>query len=146
MEMGTAQDPRVAALRRDMYALRNGIIADTLRKAGQPYKVIFGLQIPQLGQIARSVGFDAELADLLWSCTDTRECRLLAMYLYDPATISQVKIMELSRSLLTQEEADMLVFRLIKRLPDARNLYESLAASPDTDPRLLRALKAHFEE
>ena len=33
-------------------AMRNGIVADALRKGGMPHKVIFGLNVPQLSEIA----------------------------------------------------------------------------------------------
>ena len=91
--MSEPHNTRIADLRKEMYALRNGIIADTLRKDGQPYNVIFGLQIPQLAQIARTIGYDNGLADQLWSATETRECRLLACYLYDPSTVDKEKIL-----------------------------------------------------
>ena len=144
--MSEQHNTRIADLRKEMYALRNGIISDTLRKAGQPYKVIFGLQIPQLAQIARTIGYDNELADHLWAATETRECRLLACYLYDPSTVDKAKILELCSSILTQEEADMLTFRLIKRHPAAQEIYETIKHREHPDSRLLRALKAHLDD
>ena len=41
---------------------RNGIVADTLRKAGLPFGVIFGLQLPQLSGIARDIPHDIHTA------------------------------------------------------------------------------------
>ena len=35
-------------IKHQFMAFRNGIVADALRKAGYDYKVIFGLQLPQL--------------------------------------------------------------------------------------------------
>ena len=39
---------QIRQIKSDFFSLRNGEIADTLRKAGSPYKIIFGLQMPQL--------------------------------------------------------------------------------------------------
>ena len=44
---------QIRQIKSDFFSLRNGEIADTLRKAGSPYKIIFGLQMPQLEQIAK---------------------------------------------------------------------------------------------
>ena len=40
-------------IKRRFFAMRNGIIADTLRKAGLDYRMIFGLNLPQITDIAR---------------------------------------------------------------------------------------------
>ena len=39
-------------IKRRFFAMRNGIIADTLRKAGLDYRMIFGLNLPQITDIA----------------------------------------------------------------------------------------------
>ena len=43
------------SIKKDFFVFRNGIVADTLRKAGMPHKVIFGLQIPQIAAIAKDL-------------------------------------------------------------------------------------------
>ena len=43
-------------------AFRNGIVADTLRKAGLSFGIIFGLQLPQLKKIAADI--KAEYPDM----------------------------------------------------------------------------------
>ena len=35
-------------IKTQFYALRNGAIAERLRTAGSPYKIIFGLMLPQI--------------------------------------------------------------------------------------------------
>ena len=60
------------------FALRNGVIADRLRKSGSPYKIIFGLMLPQMEQIAGECVPSKELAEMLWNNRSTRESRLLA--------------------------------------------------------------------
>ena len=45
----------IQEIKKEFFTFRNGFLADTLRKAGMPYAVIFGLNVPQLGDIARRV-------------------------------------------------------------------------------------------
>ena len=42
----TTQKGIIAGIRKEFFALRNGMIADTLRKGGLEQKYIFGLQLP----------------------------------------------------------------------------------------------------
>ncbi len=106
-------------IKKSFYTFRNGVISDTLRKAGMPYKVIFGLQIPQIADIARSLEPSGELADALWADSEVRESRILACYLFPHDTTGPDKVRELLESVRTQEERDMLYFRLIRFLPFA---------------------------
>ena len=39
-------------VKRHFFALRNGVIADALRRAGSPFRIIFGLNLPQIAEIA----------------------------------------------------------------------------------------------
>ena len=68
--------------------MRNGIVSDTLRKAGSPYRIIFGLNLPQLAEIARETGLDETMAAILRADDHTRESQLMAPMLADPSTIS----------------------------------------------------------
>ena len=42
----------IRQIKSDFFALRNGVIADKLRSAGCPYKIIFGLTVPQIESVA----------------------------------------------------------------------------------------------
>lgn len=122
----------VAEIKHQFMALRNGIVADTLRKAGFPYHVVFGLQLPQLGQIAASVREDASdealsaLADTLWQDREVRESRLLATWLFNPATLTRGEALAMAADTRTAEEADILVFRLLRHTPYAAELPDEL--------------------
>lgn len=118
-------------IKQTFFAFRNGMLADTLRNMGYPYRMIFGLNVPQLASIARDLGENTALADQLWSDRDVRESRLLACYLF-PKDISKEKAMELVKDVQTTEEADMLCFRLLKHLPFASEIVEETAGS-DSD-------------
>lgn len=98
-------------------AYRNGIVADTLRKAGMPYKIIFGLQLPQLMEIARYSDRSPLLAHTLWEDENVRESRLLACMIFSPEDISREEAENLSLSVKTVEEADILCFYLLRKIP-----------------------------
>lgn len=116
-------------IKHQFMAYRNGIISDTLRKAGMPYPIIFGLQLPQLSAIAREYEPSLELATELWNDKNVRESRLLACYLFPVEDVSEDHAMSLAESLQTKEEADILCFRLLRRLPFAETLSLKLTAS-----------------
>lgn len=150
--METTEPSLLKEIKKSFFTFRNGIVADTLRKAGMPYKMIFGLQIPQIAAISRemlaSFGDDPEkrgaVAEALWADRDVRESRILAPYIYDPEQISVDKALELAANIRTREEADMLAFRLFKRMPDAQALLAAMEAS-DSPADSVAALRSHLE-
>ena len=95
----------LAEIKKRFFALRNGVVADTLRKAGMPYKMIFGLQVPQLAEIARSLKPETALADELWKDRDVRESRLLACYLFPVSGTDMKKALALARDARTKKKA-----------------------------------------
>lgn len=127
------------------FTYRNGMMADTLRRFGMPYRTIFGLEIPRIAEIARGLAPSAELADALWADREVRESRLLAAYLFPVETMTEEKAVALAADARTQEEADMLAFRLFKRLPFAARLLDRLEADPATR-RAARALSPHLAD
>lgn len=134
----------IQSIKKEFFAFRNGIIADALRKAGMPYKTIFGLQIPQLAHIARSYKPSMEIADELWNDKDVRESRLLATYLFPIGQISEEKALELMRYAQTPEESDMLAFRLLKRLPYASELLDVAQSDTSIPTFAVESLKRHL--
>ncbi len=125
------------------FTYRNGAVADTLRRYGTPHKMIFGLDVPRLAEIARGLTPSMELADRLWEDSDVRESRLLATYLFPVSEITEEKALQLASECRTQEEADMLAFRLMKRLPYAATLLKHLSEKPDC-ARAAKSLAAHL--
>lgn len=122
-------------IRQRFMAMRNGVVADTLRKAGAPHDVIFGLNVPQLSDIACEVKSSADacgvrtIAEELWADTRCREGRLLACWLFDPGDYDVEAALRLVGALITREEAEMLAFRLLRRLPFAASLVGLLRPS-----------------
>ncbi len=136
----------ISEIKQSFFAFRNGIVADTLRRAGMPYKVIFGLNLPQLSQIARKVldelkpGDRKTLAEILWNDRGVRESRLLACWIYDPLEMSIDEAELLMNDVQTREEADILAFRLLRQLPFAQEL-----ANKNIDSYCQEALRRNLE-
>ncbi|MCM1368930.1 MAG: hypothetical protein NC204_00990 [Candidatus Amulumruptor caecigallinarius] len=121
------------------FTFRNGIVADALRKAGYPHKMIFGLELPRIAEMARELGPDDVLAEKLWNDRDVRESRLLAVYLMQPDNVSADDALRLASDVRTVEEADMLSFRLFKRMKNPVCLHSSfIAAAANADSLAVR--------
>lgn len=54
--MGDTTFNKMQLLKRRFFAMRNGAVADSLRRQGADYRIIFGLNLPQLVDIAREFG------------------------------------------------------------------------------------------
>ncbi len=132
------------SIKKDFFVFRNGIVADTLRKAGMPHKVIFGLQIPQIAAIAKDLTPSSELAEALWNDSEVRESRILATYLFPVDEMSMEKATWLLGSVRTQEESDMLAFRLLKRLPFASEILKEAEKDPKIPEYAVASLRNHL--
>ena len=127
----TDSNGRLSAVRKEFFAFRNGLLADTLRKGGLEQKYIFGLQLPQIKDIAErfrpSEPSDAAaMARDLWSDRECRESRLLACHIMPSEQLSKEEASEWIKDIRNREEADIIAFRLLRYLPDAADLAESM--------------------
>lgn len=125
------------AVKRRFFALRNGIISDTLRKGGSPFKIIFGLNLPQLKEIAEYTGKDAGLAEALWANTTTRESMLLAAMIYPEEKFTAEMAREWLEASPTAEVTDMLCHALLRRRPFASDLVYSITNDNTARPALI---------
>lgn len=114
--------------KQQFFALRNGLLADTLKQqASDPHRLIFGLNLPQLKEIADMAGHDETLADALWADSDCRESRLLAP-LVCPREASRLHWLP---QVLSAEEADILCHRLLRYQPGAEAAAAELSKATD---------------
>lgn len=109
-------------VKRHFFALRNGVIADTLRKAGSPFKIIFGLNLPQLVEVAEQTPKNADLALRLWENNSTRESMLLAPMIYPRDEFDISTAIRWIESIPTMEVADILCHRLLRHQDYALSL------------------------
>jgi hypothetical protein len=115
-------------IKQQFFALRNGALGDLLRKqTADPHRVIFGLNLLQLKDVAQAVGKDGDLARQLWANTDCRESRLLAPMVCPTAEADP----EWCTQLLSAEEADVVCHRLMRHHPDAVAIAQRLADRPE---------------
>lgn len=106
-------------IKREFFSRRNGVIVDTLRKAGVPYRIIFGLTLPQIREIAGAAGKNRDLAVRLWENRTTRESAMLAPYLFDAETLTEREAAELLAQSPAPEITDILCMALLRRHKDA---------------------------
>lgn len=120
---------QMQSIKRQMFALRNGIIADTLRKAGARYRTIFGLNIPQVQEIAASLSPERQLAQSLWDDKRTRESQLLAPMVFPREEMDKSTAMKWMGEATEVEVIDNLCHKLLRYLPFAWELSRELADS-----------------
>ncbi len=121
--------------KRCMFSMRNGVVADALRKGGSPFQIIFGVNLPQLIEISGQLPHSAELAVDLWQNTTTRESMLLAPMLMPPEEMTLDMARQWAREVPVQEVADILCHRLLRHMPYAGELARELI---DDDSDMVR--------
>lgn len=133
-ENSAAQD-----IRKEFFAYRNGIVADKLRRAGDPHPMIMGCLLADVMDIAKrfiaSVQDEQQLQTLaqeLWDDTNSRECRLAAPMLYPAELMSQDKATEWCMSIESVEIADNLCHKLLRHLANADTLSRRLIKHEQT--------------
>ncbi len=122
----------IQEVKQKFFAYRNGIIADALRKASDKHSIIFGLNLPQLAEIATMIGKDAMLARALWEDSKVRESQLLAPYVMPTQDFTHKEAMEWIDSTPNHEVADLLCMKLLRNLPYTVELLTHLEQSYDT--------------
>lgn len=113
-------------IKRRFFAMRNGVIADVLRQAGSPYKVIFGLNLPQIVEIANDNTPSRELAEALWANNTTRESALLAPMIMPREVFTEADALRWVDTIPDHEAADIMCHRLLRHMPYACKLADSL--------------------
>lgn len=117
--------------RQALYAMRNGIVADALRRAGAPFRLIYGVNLPQLADIASRIIPSRDLAEELWHSSHHREAMLLATMVYPPDELSEERAVEMTAECTWTETADLLTMKLLRLTPFAASLARTLTAYPD---------------
>ena len=120
-------------IRKEFFAFRNGIVADKLRKAGDPHGMIMGcllVDVSAITQRYREAINDVEVlktvAQELWNDTNSRECRLAAPMLYPAEEMNLDQAIQWCETVETTEVADNLCHKLLRHIPDADSLFRHL--------------------
>lgn len=96
----------------------NGVLSQSLREKGLKYRLIFGVELPRLKEIAAAYKPSHDLAQALWK-EDIRECKILAAYL-QPTETFYAELADLwIEQIHNTELADHVCMALFRRLPYA---------------------------
>lgn len=109
--------------------MRNGLTADTLRRGGCPHRIIFGLNLPQIAEIAAERGKDQGMARRLWQNDSTRESQLMAPMIWPVEELDYATAKELVAESRSTEVVDVLCHRLLRHADFALQLAVELADS-----------------
>lgn len=120
-------------IKRRIYAMRNGIVADALRKGGSTYKYIMGVNLPQLKAIAAETGTDAALARALMADGLSRESQLIAPMVMPRGEVGIDEAEEWLRGLSSREAVDVVCHSLLRHEPYAFDLARRMLAAADDD-------------
>lgn len=118
--------------RKQFFAYRNGIIADSLRKNGDPHSMIMGCQMTDVAQIAAGIEPSKEIAEAFWADTKHRECRMIAPMLYPAADMDKATALQWAKNVECEEIADVLCHRLLRKLPFATEI--AMVLKNSTEP------------
>lgn len=134
-------------IKKEFFALRNGVTASQLKSAhATPCPQVFGLNIPQISEMARRMGTDSAMAAALWADRGVRESRLLALYimgLFPPPPTEDA--LALASDVQSPEEADVLAFKVLKRIENPASLIPIIENMQPLGGYLSVSLKRHLE-
>lgn len=123
----------IKGIRKEFFAYRNGIIADKMRRAGDPHPVIMGCLLVDImtitQQVRETMGDDDQLVAVacgLWNDANSRECRLAAPMLYPAGKMELGLAAQWCQSVETTEIADNLCHKLLRHLDCANDLLRQL--------------------
>ena len=77
---GLSADP-VLSIKADLRSCMNGVASKAIKDSGMAYRLVYGVELPRLRDIASSYPPDAHLAIRLWQ-ENIRECKMLAILLF----------------------------------------------------------------
>lgn len=116
-------------VKRRFFAMRNGAVADNMRRHGANYRIIFGLNLPQIVEIAKETPCHSELAEALWKNQSTRESMLMAPMIYPCEEFAFETACRWVSEVSTAEVADVLCHRLLRHKDYAWQLATSMMNS-----------------
>lgn len=128
----TSEYNLMQTVKRRFFAMRNGALAAQMRAAGLDYRINFGLNTPQIKDIAAEINAmglasaeQLSLADSLWANATTRESRLIAPLIHPADLMSTEKAAIWMRQSQTTEISDHLCHSLLRHLPGAADMAET---------------------
>ena len=116
-------------VKRRFFAMRNGAVADNMRRHGADYRIIFGLNLPQIVEIAEATPHSSSLAEALWRNQSTRESMLMAPMIFPRDEFGFEVACRWVSEAPTAEVADVLCHRLLRHCDYAWQLAVAMMTS-----------------
>lgn len=133
MEISETTRASLRAIKQSLPAMMNGVAAKSMRDKGITYRVNYGVELPRLQAFATEWPREAELATALWK-EDIRECRLLATMLMPQERFTEEMGNDWTAQVRFPEEADMLVFHLLRHTSWAADAaFRWIASASETE-------------
>lgn len=123
---------QIREIKFQFFTYRNGLIGDRLRESGDPHKIIFGLNLPQITEIAKGCEHTPQLAQAMWENQSTRESKIIATMLYPAEQFSQEIAQQWITEIPTYEIADILCHKLLRNTPYAEELIYKYSCESST--------------
>ncbi|MBQ7853600.1 MAG: DNA alkylation repair protein [Muribaculaceae bacterium] len=139
-------------VKRRFFAMRNGAVADNMRRHGANYRIIFGLNLPQIVEIANETPSNATLAEALWKNQSTRESMLMAPMIYPRDEFGFETACRWVSEVSTAEVGDVLCHRLLRYKDFAWQLAIAMVVSSKAMERyvalrlMFNLLPSHLDE
>ena len=130
-------------LKRRFFAMRNGALAENMRRQGAKYKIIFGVNLPQLIEIASETPQSVQLAQALWDNQSTRESMLIAPMLYPREEFGIDVARQWISTIPTAEVCDIFCHKLLRYKGYAVQLISEIEDS-DKDMERYTAIRLLF--
>lgn len=105
-------------IKKDLRASMNGVLSARMREAGMPYKLVFGVELPRLQEIAAQFAPNRKLAQALWN-ENIRETRLLACLLMPPQEFTSDLADIWGDEIPTAEVAQVMATQLLPKVSGA---------------------------
>jgi 3-methyladenine DNA glycosylase AlkD len=121
-------------IRTDLRLSMNGVIASSMRSKGIDFRMIFGVEIPKLKQIAASYKSDKILAEALWE-EDVREMKILATMLFPPDKLTKEAADRWVTGIVNQEIREQICKNLFQEVDFSDDLVREWARSDDESVR-----------
>ncbi len=123
-------DAEVREIRRKIILLKNGVVSDSMRDKGIVYKRNWGVDLPQIKEIAQMHEPSLELAERLWAL-EIRETIILATLLAPADALTEVKAEGWVADVENIEMAEQISMNLLSRLPGSTDIALHCAGSDE---------------
>lgn len=117
----------IRKIRTDLRLSMDGAVAASMRQMGVKFRMIFGVGVPRLKEIARKYEPSAALAERLWE-EDVRELKILATLLYPLGELSEEVATRWAHDITNQEIREQACRNLFQEAPFAGTLADSWSA------------------